>query len=100
MTDPMYNLAVMLPGGLRLRYLPNRPPHQSWTADDPRDDEDGSKNRAIVQALSRAAAVTERYEYGAQDGYPGYRLTQMVADVVGGEAILPPLPPTPKGVQF
>jgi hypothetical protein len=47
--------------------------------------------------LETAHRLTDGYQYSTGDGYPGYRLVVLVARAVGGQAILPPLPPMPDG---
>jgi hypothetical protein len=49
----------------------------------------------LAQALLIARPIVDGYRYNPGHGYPGYMLASRVADAVGGEAILPPIPPAP-----
>lgn len=58
-----------------------------------------SQGQVSPVVLARARGVVDEYEYGGPaEGYPGYALARTVAEVVGGEAILPPLPPKREGI--
>lgn len=92
----MANPTVELPCGASLEL------HQGgiwgWTwklAGEP--PEDGSWDAELQRAFSIAGYATEEYRYGPADGYPGYGLAQLVANAVGGKAVLPPHPPIPPG---
>ena len=61
----------------------------------PMDDDE----RTLVLAEA-ARAISAGYEYRASHGEPGYRLANIIARSVGGEAILPPIQPAPPGTVY
>jgi hypothetical protein len=48
-----------------------------------------------IRAVGAARRLVEDYRENPGDGYPGHRLALDVAKAVGGEAVLPPIPPAP-----
>ena len=56
-----------------------------------------AEGRVRPGLVAHANAITDEYRYSPADGYPGYRLAELVAQALGGEAVLPEPPPLPKG---
>ena len=56
-------------------------------------------DRAFLDGmLERAKVMTMIYEYEPADGYPGYRLSSLVADELKATLEQAPLPPEEEGV--
>lgn len=68
------------------------------TASETWEPESGGPGEQVLAEF--ANAVSARYEYSPADGWPGHALAHMVAEAVGGEAILPPVPPAKEGVVY
>lgn len=79
-------VAVKLPGGGTLTLGPEKRWQPSGGAD--------------TEAVAVAQEIADNYEYNPGEGYPGYRLAQIVADALGGEAVLPPREPGKKGTVY
>jgi len=60
----------------------------------------GWSRDTLGTALDEAQGITDDYEYHPADGVPGRRLATIVATALGGEAILPSVPPGEPGTVY
>lgn len=60
----------------------------------------GDNDQRTLVLASMARAITTTYQYSPSHGQPGYQLAHMVADAIGGKAVLPPVPPAKPGVVY
>lgn len=78
----MDRIKVKLPDGGLISYDSGR-----WIAE----------NDQGRMALLTANDMTADYHYSPGHGYPGAYLAKLIAEELGGEAILPKFPPLPEG---